>query len=87
MNLWLLTQALNVALIMGAKTFSVNQLEIFLHVCVCVNIFCSKTTEGGSFAERFRFFRLLFFLHEHHMILLAKLVFVHFILLLIKPKQ
>lgn len=37
------------ALIMCAKTFSVNQLEIFLHVCVCVNIFCSKTTEGGSF--------------------------------------
>lgn len=34
---------------MCAKTFSVNQLEIFLHVCVCVNIFCSKTTEGGSF--------------------------------------
>lgn len=30
------------ALIMCAKTFSVN-------VCVCVNIFCSKTTEGGSF--------------------------------------
>lgn len=49
MNLWLLTQALNVTLIMRAKTFSVNQLETFLLVCVCVNIFCSKTTEGGSF--------------------------------------
>lgn len=37
MNLWLLTQALNVTLIMRAKTFSVNQLEIFLLVCVLIS--------------------------------------------------